>query len=564
MLDDQLEDRMKSLGALEAFRGLSLKELESQRASLSSKITQLSNRISDLAFNNYRTYANAGRTAEHCIEMFSSINNEMIEVKQQFPNLLDDIEQFDSLSYNMFREFMRLDDATSDSSPIWEILNLNKVMDSCIRGGYYDSAYALTTFALSVQQSKLGENSIIKSVLNTLIEARHGLLDVLFNKFAGPIDLAKSIQVVNNIRKIPYISNTQLRVSLLQYRDIYLEKNIMALMAEPDYGAKIIDAYRDCMYDTIVLYLAVFPDRDFQKRNISEDQLWERWTSGSQNYLLQTWAHRNLDVMFERIRSSEQRSPLDLETVSGKLMSFAYSFGRMGMDFRPLIIHEIAQITIETFSRRIAKITETFIGQKQINLLDDDIFENSKSEIERKSRVEEASVLTAPIEMCVWDDLCVYGNGVVDALNELRHFVSPVFTNEVFILLKSSLDAILDWISRFNSENEKEVPERATVLLTRFFLPFMNRCFHSVFAYDRTFKPFLKTSLSYEDYMDHYNFLPSEYRTEDRVPSDGNGPTNVNDEQEEKPQQSSVEVTTEENEVVTSKELETPVVPSDD
>ena len=80
--------------------------------------------------------------------------------------------------------------------------------------------------------------------------------------------------------------------------------------------------------------------------------------SGSHNYLLQSWAHRNLDVMFERVRSSEQRSPLDLETINGKLMSFAYSFGRMGFDFRPLIISEVSQITLESFSNRISKVTE--------------------------------------------------------------------------------------------------------------------------------------------------------------------------------------------------------------
>lgn len=66
--------------------------------------------------------------------------------------------------------------------------------------------------------------------MDVLIDARHSLLDELFNKFAGPIDLAKSIQITNNIRKIPYISNTQLRVSILQYRDVYLEKNVLNIM----------------------------------------------------------------------------------------------------------------------------------------------------------------------------------------------------------------------------------------------------------------------------------------------------------------------------------------------
>lgn len=113
------------------------------------------------------------------------------------------------------------------------------------------------------------------------------------------------------------------------------------------------------MYDTIVLYMAVFPGVDAHKKySSSDDPRWERWTGGSQNYLLQSWAHRNLDVMFERIRSFDQRSPVDLEAISGKLMSFANSFGRMGMDFRPLIINELTQITLEAFSRKVQKATE--------------------------------------------------------------------------------------------------------------------------------------------------------------------------------------------------------------
>lgn len=174
----------------------------------------------------------------------------MAEVNKKFPNLVEKIENFDGFADNIFREFMRLDDASSDTSLIWEVLNLTKLMDACIKAGQYDCAYGLSTFASNLQQSKLVESPIIKKVLTTLIEARHGLLDILFNKFSGPIDLAKSIQVVNNIRKIPYISNLQLRVSLLQYRDIYLEKNVMAIMTEPDYAVKIVDTYRDCMYDT--------------------------------------------------------------------------------------------------------------------------------------------------------------------------------------------------------------------------------------------------------------------------------------------------------------------------
>lgn len=87
----------------------------------------------------------------------------MVAVRQKFPSLLEDVEKFDSFADDMLREFMRLDDASSDSSSVWEILGLNKVMEDCMKAGHYDSAYALTTFASKLlQHNKLNESPIIK------------------------------------------------------------------------------------------------------------------------------------------------------------------------------------------------------------------------------------------------------------------------------------------------------------------------------------------------------------------------------------------------------------------
>jgi hypothetical protein len=86
----------------------------------------------------------------------------MNEMKHKFPNLVENIEHFDGFADNIFREYMRLDDASSDSSVVWEVLNLQKVMDDCIKSGQYDSAYGLSTFASNLQQSKLSESPIIR------------------------------------------------------------------------------------------------------------------------------------------------------------------------------------------------------------------------------------------------------------------------------------------------------------------------------------------------------------------------------------------------------------------
>lgn len=43
----------------------------------------------------------------------------------------------------------------------------------------------------------------------------------------------------------------------------------MFFKEQPDFILRVVDVYRDCMYDTIVLYLAVFPDGEIIKRDVS-------------------------------------------------------------------------------------------------------------------------------------------------------------------------------------------------------------------------------------------------------------------------------------------------------
>uniref|UniRef100_A0A914YB40 Conserved oligomeric Golgi complex subunit 8 n=1 Tax=Panagrolaimus superbus TaxID=310955 RepID=A0A914YB40_9BILA len=196
-----------------------------------------------------------------------------------------------------------------------------------------------------------------------IIDSRHVLLDELFNKFSGPLDLSTSIKIINNIRKIPYISMTQLRVSILQYRDLFLDSQITKTLSKKDYIYKLIDIFRDCMYDTIVLYLAIFPsDPEFNRRMITSfDPRWERWTEISYKNHLHGWAHKNLAQMFEFIRNVSVSSEICFEALREKLMSFASSFGRMGLDFRVFILEELQIIETRILKEKIESALQKFV-----------------------------------------------------------------------------------------------------------------------------------------------------------------------------------------------------------
>ncbi|VDK53822.1 unnamed protein product [Gongylonema pulchrum] len=144
--------------------------------------------------------------------------------------------------------------------------------------------------------------------------------------------------------------------------------------------------------------------------------------------------------------------------MTNKLMSFAMSFGRMGMDFRPLISEIIDDCISKRFAARVQDAANrlAFAGKavdncqfhfdgnspqyqsKQMMSCRENAVRRSRFKqcrtIEISGEISDPPLLhtsqnggqpSAPAVLASWDDLCVYGNALIDALNELRNGLSP-------------------------------------------------------------------------------------------------------------------------------------------
>ncbi|CAJ0937784.1 unnamed protein product, partial [Mesorhabditis belari] len=210
---------------------------------------------------------------------------------------------------------------------------------------------------------------LFTDVAERLIASRSFLLEELFNKFGGPLDLAESIQVVKNVRKIPYLTSTQLRVSILQYRDLYLDKQILDVSANPEFALQAIEIYRNCMYDTMVLYMAVFPENEIVRRDPGVDPRWEQWSANSPSSVLAEWAIRNVYRLLELIERADMKSQVDMSAFPVEDTNWDSAGMKANVNGGP-------------------------------------------------------PQPAAEISMC--DELCIYGNGIVESLNVLRYSLSPI------------------------------------------------------------------------------------------------------------------------------------------
>ncbi|VDM76690.1 unnamed protein product, partial [Strongylus vulgaris] len=425
-----IEDELRTMGSEQLSYGR-------ERSLISNDLKSLQDQIGDLAFNNYRTYADAGRTTQHCTEIFTEMKDKLRVVSGEIPELATELRDFHTRTKDVCQELEVVKSACEKDSPVWELLSLPSRMDVCIRAGYYEAAYSLTNYGMMLQQHSIIKNPLVKGIADKLVEARAFLLEELFNKFSGPLDLASSIQVVNNVRKMPYLTPTQLRVCILQHRDMYLDRQILDITNHPEFAIRAIEIYRDCMYDTLVLYLAVFPENETTRKDLSLDPRWETWPSSAPSSVLGQWTARNItrlldiirradmkDCMYDTlvlylavfpenettrkdvsgkfwiftsdiliglsldprwetwpssapssvlgqwtarnitrlldiIRRADMKSSVDMCTVWSKLMSLAASLGRMGLDFRALVVDSLIKIVLERFTSAVRIATNT-------------------------------------------------------------------------------------------------------------------------------------------------------------------------------------------------------------
>lgn len=92
----------------------------------------------------------------------------------------------------------------------------------------------------------------------------------------------------------------------------------------------------------------------------------------------------------------------------------------------------------------------------------------------------DSSTNTIPIEMIAWDDLVIYANALITALNDLRFSLSVNQINDIFNITQSSFNQLALWLDGFMDE-DLNVAKRAARIFVDEFVPFIQSHFKSAF-----------------------------------------------------------------------------------
>ncbi|CAI5448290.1 unnamed protein product [Caenorhabditis angaria] len=252
------------------------------------------------------------------------------------------------------------------------------------------------------------------------------------------------------------------------------------------------------MYDTLVLYLAVFPENEVLRKDPLSDPRWESWPILPPSSILSQWANSNIKRLLDSIQRADMKSAIDFSTIWSKLMTMAASFGRMGIDFRPIVTQKLTKI-IEKRFRISVQVATNRLTQSSQDIVMIGIDPSSLPQFETSP--DSPPVPSA--ELSLWDDLTIYANFIVDALNGLRFILSPILISTVVSSLRDSIRSILSWLSSSHSNSANF--SRAIRIVCTCLAPFFEKCVAFFFP-PKVVMQIFGSSISKEQYLQIIEF----------------------------------------------------------
>jgi hypothetical protein len=305
--------------------GMSFEEIKKLPKEISQNHQEIEREWQNVIVNDYQSFLLAH---EHLKELTALV--------VQIPKILDLLSEFAPMIVSKLNESVKLhqDNLNSRQSLmlisnqleiIEPILEIPFLFDMLIRNNHYEEAMDLQLFTQRLPV-RYPDIPFLKR-LATIKANSQAMLNQLFSMLRGPAKLPLCIRVIGYLRRLGF-SDSSLRVVFLSLRYEYL-KGLLAQIKEPkenDYVRRWIEIQREHMFDIISHYKAIFTT-----------------TSSATNADLQVLSSFCIDAISTLIQILQgflaNNDDLSLlPSLNTQIMYYGMSLGRIGLDFRGLIV----------------------------------------------------------------------------------------------------------------------------------------------------------------------------------------------------------------------------------
>ncbi|KAG0632021.1 hypothetical protein M758_1G298600 [Ceratodon purpureus] len=432
--------------------------------------------MQEVAVGHYRAFISAADTVQNITHEITSVDEHLKTLIAEIPKLITGCNDFMDDAQQILEKRQLNRTLLANHSSLLDLLEIPQLMDTCVRNGNYDEALDLEAFVtkLATMHSRL---PVIQSLEADVRQTTQSLLAQILQRLRSNIPLPECLRVIGYLRRLAVFNEHEIRLQFLRCREAWLVGIIDDLdQSNPyEYLKKMAEYHRVHLFDVVMQYRAIFSD---------DTSGHEENTDGG---LLYSWAmHRissHLNVLRE-ILPQITEGP-NLAFILDQCMYCGMSLGRVGLDFRGLLpplfessVHNLfmrnMSVTVDNFqhvldSHRWVPLPPVTLGRGTSSL------DHSPDDV------------APPYSIMEHPPLAAFVNGVLAALNELRHCAPINLKATLALELQCALQSVANSLLRYNATRIVKDSEKTLFLaMCRAFIevvcPYCTLCFGKCYS----------------------------------------------------------------------------------
>eukprot|EP00240_Pyramimonas_obovata_P000768 CAMPEP_0118930398 /NCGR_PEP_ID=MMETSP1169-20130426/7097_1 /TAXON_ID=36882 /ORGANISM="Pyramimonas obovata, Strain CCMP722" /LENGTH=550 /DNA_ID=CAMNT_0006872749 /DNA_START=127 /DNA_END=1779 /DNA_ORIENTATION=+ len=393
----------------------SLERLNKEPELLKADTDRIERHLQEVAVKHYRSFITAAECVKTVHAEVNQVNEHLKELLEGLPALEQGCREFSQGAEQITTKRALNKQMLNCHGTLLDLLEVPQLMDTCVRNGNYDEALDLEAFAakLAVLHSNFPVVVSLKAEVKAISQS---MLQQLLHRLQSSIHLPECLRLIGYLRRMAVFSEREMRQNFLQCREAWFTVVVEELDRANayDFLKRLTDCHRMHLFDVVMQYRAIFSDDTSQSEDSTHD-----------GGLLYSWGMHRVCAY---LREVELALPAIAEgsalaSVLDHCMYCGLSLGRVGLDFRALLPDlfqsSVCALVTKQLDRTVDVLEQSMEQHRWVAL------PAVSSENMLYGGAEEGA--GPPYSLMEHPPVAVFTNGVLAALNELRH-CAPVAT----------------------------------------------------------------------------------------------------------------------------------------
>ncbi|QDZ19289.1 subunit 8 of oligomeric Golgi complex [Chloropicon primus] len=341
----------------------SLDRLNKEPELLRDDRERIQRELEETAFKNYKAFVAAAECIEKVGNGLEQIGNDLSSIQGRVPVIEQQSSEYEATLAGHLREQKQTKLLASNAAQVQEILDVTQLMETCIKHGSYDETLDLEAFVnkLTVLHPNVG---IVRSLEREAKDLSKRMQSQLFSRLKANLQLPECLRIVGYLRRMGNFTEHGLREEYLECRDFWFQQLVDDLPRHDHYAfiKRLTDFHRVHLFDIIMQYRAIFSSKD----SAGGGRKGAGGATQEENYryadLLHVWSARRVDSYLKLLAKSLPfiHEGANLSSVLEHCMYCGLSLGRIGLDFRCLLVPIFQEAVRSLFRGSVKRAMKTF------------------------------------------------------------------------------------------------------------------------------------------------------------------------------------------------------------